>query len=203
MQTNILLKVCWKVSRCWIAEMKAKVILLTWVNIPVWVNVILVKMDSQDSYFPMKRGHKENQGNTKEIWLWFTCDFHNIRWNVFLAMFCYCLFSKRHISFLVLQLKEGRWHLHGEAKTTECEEVHTHIQKEMKSSGNLISSKMIKGLENKAFKKDQRGWMSREANAERHCNGLKCWVPRVWWATPGNSTSNNFLCDMVANTALN
>lgn len=54
MQTKILLEVNWKVSRCGIAEMKGRVILLTWVNIPAWVNVILVKKDNQDSYFPMK-----------------------------------------------------------------------------------------------------------------------------------------------------
>jgi hypothetical protein len=51
MQTNIPEKVNWKVSGCGIAEMKGTIILLTWVNIPAWVNAILVKMNNQDSYF--------------------------------------------------------------------------------------------------------------------------------------------------------
>lgn len=46
--------------------MKGTIILLTGLNIPALIDVILAKMDNQGSYFPEKWSPKGNQSNTKK-----------------------------------------------------------------------------------------------------------------------------------------
>lgn len=193
MQSKILLKINWKVSRCGIAEMKARVILLTWVNIPAWVNVILVKMHNQESYFPMKWGPKWNRGNTREIKFWFIWALHIILWNVFIAMFCYCWFSKRYMSTEIVPFKEGRYTWIKKQKPQNVGTLVPTSRRRLRGVPTwFFSSRWLKDWEVRPLRKIKG--LSREAKAEEQCNALESWVSRFWLAVIGDNTSKNFLC---------
>lgn len=137
MQTKILLKVNWKVSRCGIAEMKARVILLTWVNIPAWVNVILVKRDNQDSYFPHKVGPRmepgEYKGNRILVYL---CNAHRTL-KCFRSYVLLLLGFQKGIcqlQYFSLKWEGNRWVQKQKAQNVRV--FGTHIQ-EMGRGGNL------------------------------------------------------------------